>query len=110
MRGLSQADSGRPTPTCWPQPSPQPPGAAELPPAQNVALRSQNIQLLPDRCLGLGSNRSAAERSPKQVNLSQLDTVSATKLHAAHSRSQEQRAAATSPSVLLALAVAQGQV
>lgn len=91
-------------------PLPQLPGAAALPPPQTVALRSQNIQLLPDRCLGLGSNRSAAERRPKQVNLSQLDTVSATRLRAAHPRSQERHAAATSASVLLAPAVAQGPV
>lgn len=67
----------------------------------------------PDCCLGLGSNRSAAVRSPKQVNLSWLDTVS--DAQAAHPRSRGQHAcrgvaAATESSVMLALAVAQGQV
>lgn len=41
-------------------------------------------------CLERRSNRSAAERSPKQVNLGQLDTVSSLKSHAAHFRSQRQ--------------------
>lgn len=40
-------------------------------------------------CLERRSNRSAAERSPKQVNLGRLDTVSSLRPHAAHFRSQE---------------------
>lgn len=42
-------------------------------------------------CLERRSNRSAAERSPKQVNLGWLDTVSSLRPHAAHFRSQRQQ-------------------
>lgn len=76
MRALSPADSSSPTPACQTQPPPPPAWR----PLSHPLLREGPSDLItsnhcPDCCLGLRSNRSAAV-SPKQVNLSRLDTVS----------------------------------
>lgn len=92
MRGLSLADSGCPTPTC--QLKPSPPVAWQ--PLNCPLLREWPSDLItsnycPYCCLGLRSNHSAAVRSPRQVDLSWLDTVSDARQWAAHRGSQRQR-------------------